>query len=396
MKKIYCFLLMALLMVLITGLFAPMILAQPALPSEIRIAVIAPLSGPLAGTAGREGKEGTTLAAKMINEAGGIRGSKLVLDFYDDRGDAQESTTIAQRVADDLRYVAVIAHFSTDSCFAALPIYEEANLSMVTAWASHADLTRRFNVSFRISPSTEIYGRANADLVMEYGDGPRVATITAITEYTLDHLKQFKERLIAKGGEIIREETFYTGDTDFTPQITNIRGSNPDVLEIIGYPREIALILRQARDLGLNAQIISTCLCAGPEVEEIAGRHLDGVLMAGGIFSLIMQGVYEGHDDVYEYYDRYKEAYGYAPRGAWDAQAFDAVRVIAHAVDQVGTDREAVLEFLTNLRDYQGLLGTFFGENRAMVPDVIFQRYNYEKKQYESISDLIDISKYIY
>lgn len=396
MTKSYGFLVMFLLTVLITGLFAPMMLAQPTLPSEIRIAVIAPLSGPLSATAGREGREGTTLAAQMINEKGGIRGSQIILDFYDDRADPQESTIIAQRVADDPRYVAVIAHFSTDSCFAALPIYEEVNLPMLTAWASHADLTRRFDVSFRFSASTEIFGRAHADLVIEHGEGPRVATISAITEYTLDHLKHFKERLISEGGQIVREETFYTGDTDFTPQITNLRGSNPDVLAIIGYPRESALILRQARDLGLNAQVIANPLLAGPEVEEITGRHLDGAYIVGGVFSLMMQGVFEGHEDVYEYYDRYQEAYGYVPRGAWDAQAFDAVRVIAHAVDQVGADREDVLEFLTNLRGFQGLVGVLFGEDRAMIPNIIFQRYNYEEKQYEAISDLIDSTKYLY
>lgn len=369
----------------------------PSLPSEIRLAVIAPLSGPQAAMAGREGQEGTSLAVAVINAAGGINGSKLVLDFFDDRADASEAAALAQKVVDDPRYTAVIAHFSTDACFAAMSIYEEAGIAMLTPWASHHDLTRRSDVTFRMSASTEVYGGAHADAITEYLDKSKVALIYATTEYTIGHATEFKSRLAQKGGTVVAEETYFVGDTDFAPQITNIMASGAEVLAVVAYPQDGAFIVKQARDRGLSIPIVGSPTVSGPQVEEIAGEAMDGmVIPSSGVMVKALSGASGVPNEVGDYRQAYFAEYNRYPRGAWDAQAYDVVRVIAHAIGIANSaERGVVLETLRTINDFQGVLGILFDGERAMVPHLVFQEYNYATKSWSIVVDNIEASKYV-
>ena len=353
----------------------------------VRLAVIAPLSGPLASGPGRQAQEGINLAAKIINEAGGIDGQELVVDWLDDRGDASEASVLAQKVADDDRYPAVIAHFSSDSCFAAMPIYEKAGIAMLTAWASHAELTTRASISFRMSPSTLFYGRLNGELLADLLEAERVAIILANAEYHKDHTRHLKDQLAESGVSVVSEELYMIGDSDFRSQLTNIIQAAPDAIAVVGYPRETGLIINQSRDLGWEGKLTVAPAGQAPEVFEIAAANMYETYMGGGgpSFRAALAGDAVDNQAITDYIAAYRAEYDKDPNGGWDAQSYDLVRILAQVIGEVGPDRAKILDELKGISDFQGVNGTMFGPDRAMVPEYGMSKANPETGLWEAV-----------
>ena len=353
---------------------------------EIHIPVIAPLSGPLASSAGRAAQEGANLAVKLINDKGGVQGKKLVLDWLDDRGEASEAAVLAQKVADDKNYGVVVAHFSSDACFAAMPTYEKAGMAMVTPWASHAELTKRSSISFRMSASTAIYGHLNGDVIANTLKAKKVAIILANAEYHRDHTKYLKERLAAKGVQVVREETYMIGDSDFKPQLTNIVNVKPDVIAIVGYPKETALIINQARDMKYNGPLTIAPAAATQEVVNLSAKNMTDTYMGagGGTYTEVLKGKSTANKTVVDYINAYRAEYKKEPpaSGGWETQAYDVIRVIAKAMQKVGNDRKGILSELKTTRDFGGVNGRLFGEDRAQVPELGISKFDTASKQW--------------
>lgn len=355
---------------------------------EIRIPVIAPLSGSLASGPGLQAQEGINLAVKLINAKGGIGGKQLIIDWLDDRGEASEATVLAQKVADDKRYPVVIAHFSSDACFAAMPIYEKAGMAMLTAWASHAELTVRSTTSFRMSPSTLFYGRLNGEVVADVLKANSVAIILANAEYHKDHTRNLKNKLADASVTVVREELYMLGDSDFRAQLTNIIQANPDVLAVVGYPRETGLIINQARDLGYRGPITIAPGGSAPEVFQIAAANMYDTYMGGGgpTFRKALAGVPVDNKAITDYVTAYRAEYKKDPSGGWDAQSYDLVRVLSDVIGRVGTDRAKVLAELKKTTGFQGVNGTLFGTDRAMVPEYGISKANPETQKWEQVT----------
>ncbi len=360
--------------------------AWAAAASEIHIPVIAPLSGPMASSAGRAGQEGANLGAKLINSKGGVQGKKLVLDWFDDRGDASEAAVLAQKVADDKNYGVVVGHFSSDACFAAMPTYERAGMAMVTPWASHAELTTRSPISFRMSASTAIYGRLNGDVIANTLKAKKAALILANAEYHKDHAKYLKERLAAKGVQVVREEIYLLGDSDFKPQLTNIVNAKPDVIAIIGYPKETALIINQARDMNYKGPLTVTPAAATQEVNNLSGKNMTDTYMGagGGTYTEVLKGKSTANKTVVDFINAYRAEYKKEPpaSGGWESQAYDVIRVIAHVMQKAGNDRKGILEGLKATRNFEAVNGRLFGDDRAQVPELGISKFDTASKQW--------------
>ncbi len=358
--------------------------AKPPEPKEIRIAIIAPLSGSLASSAGKQAQEGANLSAKLINAKGGTGGKQLVIDWLDDRGDAAEATVMAQKVADDKRYPLVLAHFSSDACFASMPIYEKGGIAMLTPWASHAELTTRSKISFRMSPSTAFYGGLNGDVIADLLKSKNVAIILANAEYHKDHTKWLKARLAEKKIPVVKEELYMIGDSNFKPQLTNIIAAKPAVLAVVGYPRETGLIINQAREMGYKGPMTIAPGGSGVELADIAGKNMTDTYMGGGgpTFRKALAGEKVSNQAAVDYIAEYRKEYKKDPSGGWDSQAYDLVRLAAQVLAKTGTDRAKVLEELGKVKDFQSVGGTLFGPDRAQVPEFGMSKFDVQSKQW--------------
>jgi len=365
---------------------------KPAAPAEIHIPVIAPLSGPNASGAGKAAQEGIGLAVKGLNDKGGVQGKKIVIDWLDDRGEASEAAVLAQKVADNKNYGVVIAHFSSDACFAALPIYEKAGLAMVTPWASHAELTTRSAVSFRMSGATSTYGRLNGDVLADTIKAKKVAILVANAEYHKDHTKYLKERLAAKNVQVVREETYMIGDSDFKPQITNIINAKPDAVAIVGYPKETALIINQLRDMKFKGPITLSPAASAQEVIDLAGKNMDPAYMGAGgdSYVKILKGQSTANPVAVAFINAYRAEYKKDPpaSGGWESQSYDVMRVVASVMEKAGNDRKGIMDGLKATKGFQGVTGTLFGDDRAQVSELGISKYDPAQKQWANIQNI--------
>ncbi|MDP2859649.1 MAG: ABC transporter substrate-binding protein, partial [Bacillota bacterium] len=384
-KKVTGLLLLAAMITALTGCGAkpPEPAAKPPEPKEIRIPIIAPLSGPLASGPGKQAQEGANLATKLVNAKGGIGGKQLVLDWLDDRGQASEATVLAQKVADDKRYPVVLAHFTSDACFATMPIYEKAGMAMLTPWASHVELTTRSGISFRMSQSTAFAGGLNAEIITDLLKSKSAAIILANAEYHKDHAKHLKAGLEAKKVPVVKEELYMVGDSNFKPQITNILAAKPAVLAVVGYPRETGLIINQAREMGYKGPITIAPGGGAPELFEISAKNMTETYMGGGsTFREALAGTNLQNKAAVEYITEFRKEYKRDPSGGWDSQAYDLIRVMAQVLAKTGTDRAKTLEELKKVKDFEGVIGKLFGSDRAMVPESGVNKFDQKLNQW--------------
>src|SRR5438552_3624586 len=130
------------LVILSVALGLAALVAGPVSAQDLVIGVAAPMTGNLAQI-GKQFAEGAQLAADEANQKGGINGKKVVIRVEDDKGDPKDAATVAQKFASDDRILAVLGHYSSSACFAAIPIYSKAHLATITPSASHTDLTNQ-------------------------------------------------------------------------------------------------------------------------------------------------------------------------------------------------------------------------------------------------------------
>ena len=150
---------------------------------------------------------------------------------------------------------------------------------------------------------------------------------------------------------------FAEGDSDFRPQLTRIKDAGADAVYMVGWYKEFARILRQAKELALNIRFLSCVTFNKPEILELAGEAAEGV-----IFSQPAYSAESREPAVLRFVHAYETRFGSKP-GTYAAQAYDALNLIAVAAKQ-GLDAGDIKRGLYQIRDYPGVTGmTTFDEN---------------------------------
>ncbi|MGI6702864.1 MAG: ABC transporter substrate-binding protein [Clostridia bacterium] len=331
----------------------------------VKIAVMAPLTGNLANI-GEQFKQGVELKAKQINEAGGVNGKKVEIEYFDDKGDAKEAANIAQLIVNDEDIVAVVGSYTSSVCFAATPIFDKVGLSMVTPSASNPDLTKNNKVMFMMWTGFNVYAPMIADLAITELDGKDIAVIYAYNDWGIGVKDYFVERAKQLGGNIVAEEMAYDGDKDFKTQLTNIKSKNPDTLVILTYYAEGAIIVQQAKALGIDVQYVASGTFIEDQFLEMAGEY------AEGMYAINEFVADDPRPSVQEFVQAYKEEFNGELPGNYQGNAYDALGAIIHAYENSGETREKVNEGLHNLQDYQGISGPLTFKDQEIVKPQVF------------------------
>ncbi len=224
-----------------------------------------------------------------INEAGGIGGYKLQLVVYDTRSEVPDAVSVAKRMIDQDKVVAIIG---PDWSAAAIPIADIANASkvpVVATTASNINVTvtedgKLHPYMFRVCFIDPYQGYAQADFAYNKLGLRRAAFLTDVASpYTVGLHQFFEQNFVALGGEIVAHEGYSGGDTEFRAQLAKIKDANPDLLVIDAYTyKDLGLAAQQAEALGLKVQIMSGDGVFVPELLEMAGPQLEGAIVTTG------------------------------------------------------------------------------------------------------------------
>ena len=266
----------------ISKLFAAMVLAGVAGHSfaadTIKIGIAGPKTGPVTQYGDMQFM-GAKQAIKDINAKGGVDGKMLEAKEYDDACDPKQAVAVANKVVNDgVKYV--IGHLCSSSTQPASDIYEDEGVIMITPAATSPEVTSRgYKYVFRTIGLDSAQGPAAGNYIADYVKPKVVAVIHDKQQYGEGIASAVKKTLEDKGVKVAVFEGINAGDKDFAAIIAKLKQANVDFVYYGGYHPELGLILRQAKEKGVNAKFMGPEGVGNDSISQIAQNASEGLLV---------------------------------------------------------------------------------------------------------------------
>lgn len=337
---------------------------------EVKIGVVLSLTGDNA-IYGTPQRNAIQMAVDEINAAGGIPGVKLVPVIEDDAGTKDKGVTAFEKLIKTDNVLAIIGPTLSNTATAAHPIAQQAGVP-VLAVSNTANgivevgdyIFRDSLAEFQVIPSTVKAAKEKLGL-------KKVAVIYGIDNaFTKAGYDEFKKALDANGIQITTTQTYGASDTDYSAQLTTIKGTNPEAI-VVSALAEGAQIAKQARDLGIDTKVT---IIGGNGLNSLAYIKNSG---AAGEGTIVGAAWNIGNDSPanQKFIAAYKAKYNNADPDQFAAQAYSGVYILAEAIKKAGAngDRKAVRDALAGIKGLTTPLGSFgfTPERNADHPPVV-------------------------
>jgi branched-chain amino acid transport system substrate-binding protein len=336
--------------------------AASSLPAMINLAAVEDLTGSNSIYA-TSIKMGLDLAVKQINQQKFLgEGVTLNVSYTDTASDTDKAVAAFKGLVSNPNVTAIIGPTISTAALAADPLAQAAGMPVVATSNTAGGITTIGDYIFRTSlPESQVVPNTVSVVVKALGL-KKVAIIYGTDDaFTTSAEKIFKDALTQSGVEILPEETFIKGDTDFSKQLTNIKALNPDAIVVAALVDEATKIMVQARGMGIpdSVHFLGGNSFNSPKIAGIAGPAAEGAI-SGSAWSLS-----SGVPTSVEFVKAFNTEYGNNP-DQFAAQAYTAGWVIAAAVKKAGSvDHKAVRDALAQTKNLDSPLGLFsFDANR--------------------------------
>jgi branched-chain amino acid transport system substrate-binding protein len=310
----------------------------------IMLGVSGPLTGPNAQY-GAQWKQGFDLALDEIHAAGGINGRKLAYTFEDSQSDPRQSVAIAQKFVSDPKIVMELGDFSSPASMAASPIYQRAGLVQFGFTNSHPDFTKGGDFMWSTSVSQADEQPLLARYAVTHLGLKKLAILHLNTDWGRTSRDHFANAAKEFGAEVVISEGYIPDERDFRSTLVRARDANPDGLILISYYSDGALIARQARQAGLKQTICAASSVYSPKFLELGGEAVEEVHLGTRYFPN------DPRPEVQKFVSGFKAKYNGQEPDAFNAYSYDAMNVAAAVVRIGGTDRRAIRDAFTKVRD---------------------------------------------
>ena len=318
----------------------------------VKLGWISALSGPVAYY-GQPSLNGAQIAIEEINNEGGINGKKVELIIEDGKCDPKEAATVAQKLINLDNVKVILGGHCSPETLGAAPIAEQNKVILFASVSTSPGITNAGDYIFRNSPVSTQMAIIMANFAYNE-DFRRIAIITEQTAYAKPIVDTFKKEFERLGGEITNFEEYPSEQNEFRDAITKIKNSDPDAIFISPQSQQKAdLIIRQIKELGIQKQLFGN---------DVIGSNIGLALYQGNAEGLIFaQAQFDKEDPMYrEFVAKYKAKYNVdeIPYEGWTAESYDAVKLIAEAIKEVGYDSNKIKEYLYNVKDWKGASGS--------------------------------------
>ena len=319
---------------------------------EAIIGLAAPLTGDQAYI-GVGVMQGAQMAVEDANIKGPIFGSvKLKFEPMDDQHNPTQSVLVANKFISNPDVMGVVGHFNSSCTKAASSIYHEGRMAQVTPASTNPDISKQgFDTFFRVCPTDDVQAPAAASFVKNDLGITRVVVLDDQTTYGRGLADQFEKKFKALGGEVLRHDGITQGEKDFMPLLTKTKSVGPELVFFGGIYPEMALLLKQAKKVGLTVQWMG-----GDGIYEAALTQLAGPGVAEGVHATMLGVDPHSVPAAQDFVTRYEARHGAI--GSFSAYGYDAASVLIEALRRAGKkDREAVIAQLRQTKDFPGILG---------------------------------------
>lgn len=322
----------------------------------IKIGANLELSGGVASY-GQSLGEGLNLALEEINKEG-VNGKKFEVVKVDNKSDAAEAASSALKLISKDKVVTLVGAATSTNTLSQVKIAEKNKIPLVTPTGTNPDITSKDgkvnDFVFRTCFIDPFQGTVAANFASKELKSKNAAIfIETSSDYSKGLAKAFEESYGKNGGKIAAKEAYVKGDTDFRATLTRIKAANPDFVFLPGYYEEVGLIIKQAREIGLNVPFMGGDGWDSPKLVEIAG--------AKALNNTYITNHYSAEDKdpkVQKFVSAFKAKYqGKAPDG-FAALGYDTGYLLADAVKRAGdVDPVKIKDALASTKDLELVSG---------------------------------------
>lgn len=313
--------------------------------------VAAPITGNYAEY-GKGFQVATQMAVDKLNAAGGINGKTFELKLMDSKGDPKESAEIARKFSQDDDILAVVGDFTSSSCMAASPIYEEVSLVQLSPTASHPDYAAMGPYMFGIMGRQDAEGPFVAKyLAKKFLGTEKLGVIYINNDWGLSAQKNVVKTAEEIGIDVTVSEAFFEGEKDFTASLTKIRQTNPDTIVLVMMYNEVVIISKQIKQMGWDVKVAALGPGYSQQILDLGGKDVEGLTSSTPFI------IEESDSVAMEFAKEFEKLAGFQPN-VHAASAYDAVMLLANSIKNSETvDRKSIRDALEATDGFVGITG---------------------------------------
>ncbi len=322
---------------------------------QIQIGEFESLTGTTA-TFGSATHNGIQLAIDQANSNGGIHGKKLVLTVLDDQSKPDQAQNVVSRLINENKVVAILGEVASTRSMAAAPVCQENKVPQITPSSTNPEVTRKGDFIFRVCFTDDFQAAVDAHFAKDQGYKRAAVFKDVKNDYSMAFAKVFTEQFTKLGGQVVANQTYQEGDSDFKAQLNDLKGSNPDVILVPGYYSEVGTIAREAREVGLNVPLLGGDGWDSPILVKGAGGP--GGALEGSFFSDHYFSTELTETNVRTFIQAFHAKYNANP-DALAALGYDAANLLVDSIKRAKTATGPdIRDAIAQTRDFPGVAGT--------------------------------------
>ena len=319
--------------------------------NTVKVGVFLPLTGDNAA-GGELELRGIKLANKLHPE---VNGKKIELVVADNKSDKAEAANVAARLIEKDKVKVIVGTYGSSLAMAAGNIVRDAKVPAIGTSCTNPQVTKGNDYYFRACFIDPFQGTVMANYA--YKKGARKAAIVqeVSNDYSVGLSKFFKEAFekLAGAGSVVETANYQTGDKDFTAQLTNLKDKNPDVVFAPGNFTESALLIKQARQLGIKAPFLGGDTWETQEFINVGGKEVEGIC-----FSSAFDREKAATPEAKKFMEAYVKEYNGQQPGGLTAMAYDAYLIAYNALKVAGTeDSVKIRDAIAKTKDLETTTG---------------------------------------
>ncbi len=331
---------------------------------KIKIGFNIPLTGDIPKV-GEASKNAAEMLKEEINSQGGLEvgGKKIPLEFYyeDNESKAESAVNVALKLIEQDGVVAIIGPNSSKQAVPAGGTCNDNRTPMVSPWSTNPDTTKDRPWVFRAAFLDPFQGPVAVNFASKQFKAKTAAVLFDISnDYSKGLAEIFKDVWEKKNGDgtVVAFESHGTKDQDFSAQLTQIINAKPDFIFIPDNYNQVALIVKQAHDLGWTGPFMGSDAWGSSELMTLCGKDCVGQYFSTHYAAAGAKGATK------EFIDRYKTKFGETPDDV-AALTWDATRLVLQAIQDAGsystdvkTERKAIRDAISNIKQFAGITGS--------------------------------------
>ena len=288
---------------------------------------------PLTGAQAKFGeiiKKSYEIAQEEINAKGGVKGDKLVLKFEDSQGKPEIARSIVEKLIDVDKQPVVFAEYTSACAKAVAAVAEERKTPYLVVASAADEITQQnYKYVFRLNPSNAYYASGLLSFMANVVKPQTIAILYESSDFGTSGAEEMAKSAEKAGMKVLLKEKYEKGAVDFKPILSKVKAANPDVIYMVSYVMDAALLMRQIKELRIDARLFAGG-AAGFAIPEFVDNAKDA---AEFVVTATLWSPQVPFPGAKEYFEKYKGKYGSEP-SYHGALAYSSLYVIADALSR--------------------------------------------------------------